>query len=290
MNFYWHGFVPFIISDYQPLVSSTVAPFFNLNDRLIAQNKRALTFQGQLYRLIYTVHGTPFQPASHHQIDKVFTSLYYFAFLPLGFTKFGNLGFYKKSCKTWQKTISIAKLMPPSSHLQKRTVFTSTQTSPHMQWRKWLEEKIRWAKTNVIKKKLQQNVVQAVIDKASNLNRLDILKKADKAKTNRVVLALTYHPKLPSVSNIIKKHWRTLSKDPIAKEIFPQPPMVAFKQPPNLKNKLCRAALPKSRQHPKRKITGTKPCNKSCSICPYVLKSDYFISTHTKEKFTMTGS
>jgi hypothetical protein len=66
--------------------------------------------------------------------------------------------------------------------------------------------------------------------------------------------------------------------------------MVAFKQPPNLKSKLCRAALPKSRKHPKRRITGTKPCNKSCSICPYVLKSKDFISTHTNERFIMTGS
>jgi hypothetical protein len=69
-----------------------------------------------------------------------------------------------------------------------------------------------------------KNVIKAAIEKASNLNRLEIIKKVDKAKTNRVVLALTYHPKLPSVSNIIKKHWRTLSKDPIAKEMFPQPP------------------------------------------------------------------
>jgi hypothetical protein len=142
---------------------------------------------------------------------------------------------------------------------------------------------------------LSRNYIQQKHCKSSNwesfnLNRKEIIKKVDKTKTDRVVLALKCHPKLPSVSNIIKKHWRTLSRDPRAKEMFPQPPMIAFKQPPNPKSKLCRAALPKPRQHQKRQITGTKPCNKSCGICPYVLKSKEFITTHTKEKFTMTGT
>ena len=97
-------------------------------------------------------------------------------------------------------------------------------------------------------------------------------------------MALTYHPKLPSVSTIISKHWRTLQKDQKAKEIFPLPPMVAFKQPANLRNKLVRAKLP-TQGREKRQVMGIKPCNKPCGICPYVLKSSEFISTGTKERF-----
>ncbi len=142
----------------------------------------------------------------------------------------------------------------------------------------------------LLSRNYNKNIVKAAIEKATNLNRTDIIKKVDKTKTDRVVLALTYHPKLPSVSNIIRKHWQTLSRDQRAKEMFPLPPMIAFKQPPNLKSKLCRATLPKTRQHQKRQITGTKPCNKPCGICPYVLKSKEFISTHTKERFSMTSA
>jgi hypothetical protein len=124
----------------------------------------------------------------------------------------------------------------------------------------------------------------------SKLNRIEVLQKVNKPKTDRVVLAVTYHPKLPSISNIIRKHWRTMSKDPKAKEMFPQTPMIAFKQPPNLRRKLCQAKLPKQKLHQKRQLTGTRPCNKPCRICPYVLKSEKFTSTHTKEKFNMMGT
>jgi peptide-methionine (R)-S-oxide reductase len=130
-----------------------------------------------------------------------------------------------------------------------------------------------------------KNIIKESIEKASNLDQMEIIKKVDRTKADRVVLSLTYNPKLPSVSNIIKKHWQTLSRDLKAKEMSPQPPIIAFKQPPNLKSKLCQAILPKARQHQKRQITGTKPCNKPCGFCPYVLKSKEFISTHTKERF-----
>ncbi len=66
--------------------------------------------------------------------------------------------------------------------------------------------------------------------------------------------------------------------------------MIAFRQPPNLKRKLCQAKLPKKQTHPKRQLKGTKPCNKPCGICPYVLESKELISKTTKEKFIMTGT
>jgi hypothetical protein len=48
-----------------------------------------------------------------------------------------------------------------------------------------------------------------------------------------------------------------LSKDQKAKETFPLPPMVAFKQPPNLRNKLVHAKLP-TQGKTKRQVKGTK--------------------------------
>ena len=153
-----------------------------------------------------------------------------------------------------------------------------------------LEKRLEELKNMLKSRNFNTNIINAAITKAKNLERKEVLKKVVKHKNERTVLAITYHPKVPSISTIIKKHWRTMSKDPKAKEIFPQPPMIAFKQPPNLKRKLCQAKLPTKTLHQKRKLTGTKPCNKPCSICPYVLQSKEFISTHTKEKFKMTDT
>jgi hypothetical protein len=58
--------------------------------------------------------------------------------------------------------------------------------------------------------------------------------------------------------------------------------MVAYKQPPYLKNVLCRAKLPQNK-HTKRRL----PCNKPCNVCPYINKT--FTSSHTKQTFGLKG-
>ena len=66
------------------------------------------------------------------------------------------------------------------------------------------------------------------------------------------------------------------------KEVFPKPPMVAFKQPPNLRRMLIRANLP-SKARPKRTIKGTKACTHSCGTCNFIKRSPEIVSTHTGE-------
>ena len=79
-------------------------------------------------------------------------------------------------------------------------------------------------------------------------------------------------------------------KDKKLSNTFKEPPMVAFRQPANLRKILCHAKLPpKPRLHPKRKQLGIKKCNKPCIICDYVFPSKEFPSTHKGEKFKMNG-
>ena len=61
-----------------------------------------------------------------------------------------------------------------------------------------------------------------------------------------------------------------MKKDPYLAEIFPLPPLVAYKRPPNIKDQIIRAKIPDPPpQRPKRKLNGMKKCNK-CPDCPYV--------------------
>ena len=78
-------------------------------------------------------------------------------------------------------------------------------------------------------------------------------------------------------------------RDPEAKETFKKPPMVAYRQPPNLQRLLCKAKLPTTKNHEKRRKTGLQRCYKPCNICPYVLNSKEICSSKTKEKFEMKG-
>ena len=66
--------------------------------------------------------------------------------------------------------------------------------------------------------------------------------------------------------------------------MFPLPPLVAYKRPPNIKDKLIRAKVPpETQRRPSRTIPGMKRCNK-CPICPFVqdCKSVKATSTNTQ--------
>ena len=84
-----------------------------------------------------------------------------------------------------------------------------------------LKKRLFELKEMLLSRGYSKNIVKETTLKALTLDRAEILKKVTKTKKDRVVLAVTYHPKLPSVSSIISKHYKTLSKDQKAKETFP---------------------------------------------------------------------
>ena len=65
-----------------------------------------------------------------------------------------------------------------------------------------------------------------------------------------------------------------INKDPGLKETFKKPPMVAYKRPPNLKNKLIRSKLltpTQTNTRPKREIVGMRKCRRTkCETCDFV--------------------
>ena len=61
-------------------------------------------------------------------------------------------------------------------------------------------------------------------------------------------------------------------------KIFSKPPMLAFKQPPNLRSLLVRAKLA-TKSRPSRVNKGTHACGKSCKVCSYINPSKEVKST-----------
>ena len=70
-----------------------------------------------------------------------------------------------------------------------------------------------------------------------------------------------------------------MTQDPRLKEIFPLPPLVAYKRPKNIRDKLIRSKVPTatSSRH-KRNLPGMKKCLKCC-ICPFVKEGSSVKST-----------
>ena len=127
------------------------------------------------------------------------------------------------------------------------------------------EVKMEELRQKLISRNYNRNIVNAAIIKAKCVIRELALQKVVKKKNERVIFVLTFNPRLPSISNIMVRYWRTLTKDKKMLEMFPSPPMVAFRQPSNLKALLCKAKLQIERRFPpKRGIPGMKKCRK----CP----------------------
>ena len=98
------------------------------------------------------------------------------------------------------------------------------------------------------------------------------------------MFSVEYHPALPSIPRIINKGYRAMvENDPRLKEAFPKPPMVAYRRPPSLREKLIRAKVPPPpdpNTRPKRDCKGMKKCG-NCSTCDYVQEGKEVKATHT---------
>ena len=107
------------------------------------------------------------------------------------------------------------------------------------------EKRFTELKTLLLARSYKPNLVDAAIEKARQIPRVEALKKVEKSKTTqRPVFVIRHDPRLPSISGIINRHRRTMIKDPHLKETFPQPPLVAYKRPKNIGDKLIRSKVP----------------------------------------------
>ena len=123
-------------------------------------------------------------------------------------------------------------------------------------------------------------IIDSAIARARQIPRKEALKKVERSRTTaRPVFATAYHPALPSISSILVKHWRTMvGRDSSLKEIFPEPPMVAYKKQPTIKDKLIRNKVTDRPNRERRMVKRMKKCNKPCVTCPYVEEGDTIVA------------
>ena len=73
-------------------------------------------------------------------------------------------------------------------------------------------------------------------------------------------------------------------------EIFSLPPLVAYKRPPNIREKLIRAKIPTTPpSRPKREIKGMRRCL-NCAACPFVKEGQQVQATQSKFKIDINVS
>ena len=68
------------------------------------------------------------------------------------------------------------------------------------------------------------------MNRAISIPRKELLNKIKTSNTERLPLTVTYNRTLPDLKTIIDKNWHILQIEPKLKEIFAEPPILAFKR------------------------------------------------------------
>jgi len=135
-------------------------------------------------------------------------------------------------------------------------------------------------------------IIEGAIAKSRAIPRETALKQSVRQdSTDRPVFVALFDPRHPSIPNITRKHWKSMvSQDNYLKEVFPEPPLVAYKRQANIKDKIIKAKVPKILpNYPQRIKKGMKKCGKNtCAACPYIktgtkVKGKKFTWNITKE-------
>ena len=111
--------------------------------------------------------------------------------------------------------------------------------------------------------------LQRDLDAIQWVNRNDVIKHRDPESRNlsRIPLVLTFHPLSERIKRILLSNFNILSGDPQTKEIFPQPPLVAYRRDRNVRDTLVHTA---DRSQPGPHL-GTSPCTHNrCRTCDYI--------------------
>lgn len=123
---------------------------------------------------------------------------------------------------------------------------------------------------------LQYNprTVTEQIDRAKHIPRDDLLQYKPRDHTNRTPLVVTYSPQLKPLQRIINELNPILQNDDTLKQIFKERPIIAYRQPPNLRAQLVKSDL----YIPDITADGTTPCSSPrCQLCPHINPSTQII-------------
>ena len=130
------------------------------------------------------------------------------------------------------------------------------------------QKRLEELRRDLLSRNYKPRIVDDAFKRVSQIERNEALKRVSKTKSEDTMLVTTYHPQLPPVSKIVKKHWKVMvDESPRLKRCFKKPSVVAYKRSKNLRDILIRAKIPP--KTPKRIMSGFKNCGELCLMCPY---------------------
>ena len=99
----------------------------------------------------------------------------------------------------------------------------------------------------------------------------------------------SFNPALPKISSIVKKHINILQSSANCKQVFPHPPVIAYKRNASLRDLLVHSELPQNKPS-NQQPAGIHKCNHPrCLTCPFLQEGQtnyIFFNTNETRKIT----
>ena len=100
--------------------------------------------------------------------------------------------------------------------------------------------------------------------KVCHRDRNNLLKYSNKTDTNNIPNIHDFHPTIQQFNQDIKHEWRNFAENPSTGKRFKTPPIIAYRQPPNLKHILIHSKV----SNTTTTLQGHSKCDeKRCQLC-----------------------
>ena len=157
-------------------------------------------------------------------------------------------------------------------------------------------QRLEELRLDLLKRDYHPKIIEEAFIKVKQINRTEALKRVEKKDTSREPLVVTFHPSLPSVSTVVRRHWKVMTdRCPRLRRCFQQPSVVAYKRSKNLRDLLVRSKFSMKRKST-RITNGYTTCKRNfqCKTCALSgLKSDQVVASHkcykTKQEWKITA-
>ena len=189
---------------------------------------------------------------------------------------------HKKSCHPWHTK----KAIPYGQALRFRRI-----CSEDLQFQERVVELAGWLKD----RSYEESLVNEQIDRVRRLDRATLLANSGnrtnaQGRGERVPLVATYHPALNSLGKVARRLHPMLTNSEEHREVFPEPPLIAFRRYKNLKDMLVRARL-SNEGNGGTDEKGCSRCGKSrCQVCNVMNNCEHFHSNIDSRKYRINYS
>ena len=131
--------------------------------------------------------------------------------------------------------------------------------------------------------------VEGQVDKVRRMSRAEILSKGNRPRSTKTPFVVTYHPRLPDISKILRELHPILESSERCRNSITSVPFVAFRKPKSLQDYLVRAKV--DSRGPKGLSLGTVKCSsRRCEVCKYIDENSHFKSSQDDRRYSINYS